>query len=311
MIEIVNDYKKASFGGSIKNAISFSSKLGEMAMRVSRNKLDARYDSQIRKHIEKMNSGKFRIFRHIYIETINRCNGGCRFCHANRFTDKREMELMDEGLLEKILKELKEMEFKGWISFHRNNEPFLDKRIFDFVKMMRESMPDALINIHSNGTLLNIEKIYRIMPHLSFLNINNYNDKLELHDNIRETVEHFNRTNEFDGLIKVCLRKENEILLNRASSAPNRKMGYTMKSPCLYPFEQLNVCSNGNISICCNDAFEDVVLGNAGEQTLEEIWHGEKFKDIRDKMLMDRNLIKICGKCDIITPPTRNPNEND
>ncbi len=52
--------------------------------------------------------------------------------------------------------------------------------------------------------------------------------------------------------------------------------------------------------MCCNDALGDVTLGNVGEQTLEEIWYGQKHFDILESM---RKNIRsgICRDCDVVS----------
>ena len=65
----------------------------------------------------------------ISIETINRCNSSCAFCPANKNTDKRPFAKMEEGLFHKIIGELSDLEYDGYLNLYVNNEPFMDVRI--------------------------------------------------------------------------------------------------------------------------------------------------------------------------------------
>jgi MoaA/NifB/PqqE/SkfB family radical SAM enzyme len=83
----------------------------------------------------------------IEIETINRCNSTCNFCPVNRFSDPRSLTRMPETLFHKIIDDLAAHDFSGNLSLFSNNEPFLDKRIFDFAAYARVTLPRAIISI--------------------------------------------------------------------------------------------------------------------------------------------------------------------
>ena len=55
---------------------------------------------------------------------------------------------------------------------------------------------------------------------------------------------------------------------------------------------------NGNVLPCCYDKSEQYVLGNIREQSLRQIWHGQKAQDFRGALLTRRAQITICTNCD-------------
>ena len=67
----------------------------------------------------------------ILIETLNRCNGVCLFCSANKNAESRPFQKMDKFLFYKIIDDLKEMKYDGYLNLYVNNEPFMDTRIED------------------------------------------------------------------------------------------------------------------------------------------------------------------------------------
>ena len=69
----------------------------------------------------------------IEIETVNACNNDCSFCPASKKNDTRIHRFMSEKLFKKIITELQEMQYSGVVSLFSNNEPLLDKRIFEFI----------------------------------------------------------------------------------------------------------------------------------------------------------------------------------
>jgi radical SAM protein with 4Fe4S-binding SPASM domain len=67
---------------------------------------------------------------------------------------------------------------------------------------------------------------------------------------------------------------------------------------CAYPFNSLHVWSNGNVTPCCTffAKNERLVVGNVAEQSLKEIWEGDKIKEIR-RQLVTGDLNPTCRVC--------------
>ena len=75
------------------------------------------------------------IFKKIFIETVSYCNNDCIFCPVSSKAGARKPgNFMSEDLYAKILKELKDISFKGSVGFHCNNEPLLDKRLVSWIQ---------------------------------------------------------------------------------------------------------------------------------------------------------------------------------
>lgn len=161
----------------------------------------------------------------VEIETLNRCNGECSFCPVNRHIDNREFKKMPESLFYKIIDDLENMKYQGMVNLFSNNEPLLDKRIVNFSKYAKQHLPDAKICMYTNGTLINMDLCGKLVQHLDLLIIDNYNDKLELNDNIKEIVEYCKTNCQWDEVIQVHLRKQNEILTTRGGSLQTIKKG--------------------------------------------------------------------------------------
>ena len=55
---------------------------------------------------------------------------------------------------------------------------------------------------------------------------------------------------------------------------------------CMEPWRgSLYIMTNGNVTPCCFDCFEDLVIGNIGEQTLGEIIHGQAYRGLLARFL--------------------------
>ena len=50
---------------------------------------------------------------------------------------------------------------------------------------------------------------------------------------------------------------------------------------CEYPWTSLTVMADGNVVPCTQIPNNEIVLGNVKEKSLEEIWNGEEYKNLR------------------------------
>lgn len=70
---------------------------------------------------------------------------------------------------------------------------------------------------------------------------------------------------------------------------------------CPDPFSKLSVNSNGEVSVCCVDWSHGIIVGNVCENTIEEIWNGEAFKEIRRLHISgNRDRIAVCSSCQYV-----------
>ena len=51
------------------------------------------------------------------------------------------------------------------------------------------------------------------------------------------------------------------------------------------PFESVHILAGGNVVVC--EVHDEISMGNLQEQSLREIWLGEKYREFRRKSFMD------------------------
>lgn len=67
---------------------------------------------------------------------------------------------------------------------------------------------------------------------------------------------------------------------------------------CPYAFYSLIINSDGDVTACCADWKRKLVFGNLKEESLLEIWTGNKLKAFWIQMLMgNKNKFEMCAKC--------------
>lgn len=70
---------------------------------------------------------------------------------------------------------------------------------------------------------------------------------------------------------------------------------------CPQPFYTMAVNFNGLVSVCCIDWSLDAIIGDAREESIVDIWRGEKLRNFRILHLKgERKKINICADCHII-----------
>ena len=252
-----------------------------------------------------------RLFSWIEIETINRCNSTCSFCPVNRWDERRSFAAMPKTLFSKIIDDLGSLSYSGKLALHSNNEPLLDETLVDRVREARTKCPDAFIFMYTNGTLLNTDLAWQLIKAgIDLIRITNYSDQLKLNKNLQTLVENFKSPPyaHHASKIRIVLRKLNEVLSNRGGAAPNKlprldqTYQYYHSSSCRYPFDQLVIRPDGKVSLCGNDAYGQVTLGDVALHSLTEIWYGEEYRRLRTELATNgRKNLPVCNTCDVHT----------
>ncbi len=65
------------------------------------------------------------------------------------------------------------------------------------------------------------------------------------------------------------------------------------RSKCLVPYNRIDILQNGDVSAC--KLFKEFSVGNIYDESLGDIWEGEKMKKMREKLKC--GLMPACSKC--------------
>lgn len=269
-----------------------------------REKLYKRY---INAFNESLKSGNCFMPCLISIETINRCNSNCEFCPANINSEARPFAKMDEALFQKIIGELAELNYSGYLNLYVNNEPFMDTRIEEWYRYAKEKLPQAKMLLYTNGTLITRERFLKVIPWIDKMIINNYCEEFKLHKNMISLYEYVKKTSDlWDKDITIQIRYIKEILTNRAGTAPNQlKMRHNNKI-CIMPFTDFTIYPKGTVGLCCSDALEKTNYGDLNHQSLYEIWTSSEYGNLRKMIGKNRSLYQFCNGCDFVDAGIRN-----
>ncbi len=245
-------------------------------------------------------TGRAPLFRHVEMETFNRCNGGCGFCPVNRHLDTRKPTKMPEELFASIIRQLVELDYGGELCLYSNNESLLEDRIEDFTARAREALPRAKIFLSTNGTLLTPDRYRALVDNVDLFYVNNYCRDFALTPGNEEIVALARTREDWWRKTHVVVRYERELMSSRGGQAPNRRGGAAVACGCPHPAEQFIIRPDGKVSLCCNDALGRMTLGDLSTESVAEVWWGEAFEAVRGKILESRDGVELCRRCDTL-----------
>lgn len=289
-----------------------------------------------RRLYERVMNAKMKSFRtippRVMIENTNVCNADCVFCPHSKM--QRKTGSMDMALTERIIDQCKESGI-NYVTIYGFGEPLLDKSFFERIKYAKKKgiervttntnaefldeycaeriLESGLDEIYISFDAATLETYKKIRPNLHF-------NKVE--DNIQRLIEIRNRQNKKKPEIYLSFvvspDNEHEVrqyinkwktrvdgvsisLMHNWTGSLNRDSGveHYKKDPCRLLWTDMVISWNGDVPLCCNDYENRIVLGNIKEQTIKDIWGGDKINGIRQHHKNGAfDKVSLCAKCE-------------
>jgi len=235
-------------------------------------------------------------FKAVEIEINHACNMACSYC-PNSVEKRVEKGVMPLEQVAHIFKELAAIGFSGRVSPHFYNEPLVHPKFKEIVKLSKEILPKSPFVVHSNGSLLDKEKLRELIK----VGVDKF--IITEHEEGQKNFNHFqNIMNDLgeEDLSKVVFQKYSDIsLFNRGGVIP--EVGDTVNTnllPCEIPANILTITVKGNVLPCFEDFRQELVMGNIFEQKLLSIWENEKYSQFRKDLKYGlRHKYDICKSC--------------
>ena len=98
----------------------------------------------------------------VEISNSGMCNRKCSFCPRSDPDYLDINEFISKSLHTKIFTELAELKFKGMVIYSGYVEPLLDKKIYESLTEARKLLPEAQIELITNGDVLNLERTKKL-----------------------------------------------------------------------------------------------------------------------------------------------------
>lgn len=249
----------------------------------------------------------------INIELTSRCNKNCWMC-GRRKVDREYPELaldygdMDFALLRSIAEQIPPYVV---VQLHRDGDALLYPRFGDAMALF----PNNIRNIVTNGKLL-VEKASEIIGNLETLSVSIFEEDEEAAEQ-REIIREFLAikgqkkpyvTLRLIGQVDAAPYEEfGQQFVRRVLHNPMGSFGYIKRQPCV---PEIGICwdflmhpcinRKGDMSICVRFDPEGLgVLGNVKDQSVEELWNGEKRRAWKDLHVDGRRKeVPLCSRCE-------------
>ena len=253
----------------------------------------------------------FPIFSIIEFNIAGNCNRSCGFCPvSNPDVYERTKDVMDVELYSKIIDDLQSIEYDGKLLYSAFSEPLLHKDVEKLITITREKLPNARIEMVSNGDLLTTSKLKALVDAgLDTISISMYDGP--------EQITHFNNIREEAGVEEdnIILRRRyfedgnyGITISNRAGLVDSNEyrdeneeyiVELPLKQKCYYPFYMTLIDYNGDMLLCPHDWNKSMVYGNLKEKHIFDLWKGKMLENIRNILSKDSRNFKPCNKCDV------------
>ena len=76
-----------------------------------------------------------------------------------------------------------------------------------------------------------------------------------------------------------------------------RRVAELNKHICYYPWHSVSVLADGRVVPCCRDVNGDYVLGDLNNESLIEIWNGERMRQLRNDFIQGNRNNPLCKSC--------------
>lgn len=273
----------------------------------------------------------------VFLDPSDKCNQSCPMCPSgNKKLLKsvgRNPQLMGFALYKKIIDTLCDMpEPIKTLRLYKDGEPLLNPRFPDMVRYAKETGRFGQIDTTTNGKLLDKYMAWKLVEaglDKIFISVPANYDEEYLLDISEFFLGTYYTEGEHGGKLKVYVKiigdflsdaqkkkflsdfgniSDYKFIENLAPCWPGYDVGKIGNmgiygqpikevQVCPYIFYSLAINSDGTVSLCFLDYPHKMILGDLKTESFKDIWEGEKLRNFRIKMLVNRQQIPFCSEC--------------
>ncbi len=266
-----------------------------------------RKEKIVKNRIQYLKNTKIPLMSVVEISNSGVCNRKCSFCPRSDPNFEEINEFISKELHNKIFSELSQLDYNGMVIYSGYVEPLLDKKIYSSISEARKFLPNAQIEIITNGDVLNLDRLKKLFDAgLSTLLISVYDGPEE--------------ERAFYDLCKKANLKDNQYVIRNRYMSEDKNFGLnisnrsgTLKNAgyvipavnkalsaiCNYPAYTFFIDYNGDVQMCSHDWAKKFIAGNVKDEKIIDIWLNKNFKRARDNLLNANRGFSPCNKCDV------------
>ena len=260
-------------------------------------------------YFKKFKNSSYPLFSIIEFNLHGSCSRRCAFCPR---VDEKIWPNLDEeldmNLFDKVLLELKELNYTGRLAFSGFSEPFMHSKLEEIIEKITLTLPQARSEIITNGDFLEENNTKRIFDKgLKYLFVSLYTNQ-KAYDYLTNIKNKLKLTDDQFRMRPRNLGSKNDFglnLNNRAGSVDYTKFGkkqtqtLPLKRGCNYPMYTLFLDYNGDCLICPDDWKKKKVVGNLTNEKIIDVWTKKIFNEIRKSLLNSDRTKAPCNECDV------------
>ncbi len=235
----------------------------------------------------------------IELSLIDVCNRKCVFCpKSDPSVAPDTHQKMNMRLIEKLTKELKEIDYKGSVVLCGYGEPMLHKDIYQISMKLAEA---AFVEIVTNGDPLSKEKIKKLYDS----NVNKI--LISLYDGPKQIKKFTDMANAAQVPEDFVIQRHRWLsekedfglkLTNRTGTINVGKQdNVNTFSYCYYPSYSVLIDWNGDIFLCSQDWQRRRTMGNIMLENFFDIWKDSTITKYRKNLLEGKRCNSPCTEC--------------
>ena len=237
----------------------------------------------------------------IELSLIDVCNRSCSFCpKSDELIAPNTYQKMTMKLIDKLVEDLKKIEFEGAFCLCGYGEPMLHKNYIEIVNKLGSL---GGVEIITNGDLINKKSLLEIYKSKATRLL------ISLYDGPEQVTKFKNLINElkipqdfvilrdrwYSDKIDYGVKLTNRVGTINVGNQPEIK-NYT-KSKCFYTAYQMLIEWNGDIFLCPQDWQRRQAMGNMMQTDIFDIWKGPVLSKYRRQLLTGNRNLSPCNKC--------------
>lgn len=202
-----------------------------------------------------------------------------------------------------ILMHLLSMKRRGFKISMNSNGLLLNKKMANSLVEIDVDSITVSIDASTNETLSKIrgvEKLEKIEAHVQqLIHIRGEKTSPRIGVSFTKQPENEHEVDEFvEKWVKITdFVRVGEIFVE--GKFPHMNINHHQRKPCAELYETMTIHTNGDVSICCLDGFKDVIVGNAVETSVKDVWQGEPLNKIRQHHENEEwDKVPFCKNCD-------------
>lgn len=254
----------------------------------------------------------------IQIETVQGCNRHCSFCGTAGM--EQAFHFAELATIKHTCKLIREADLNCRILLAGHGEPTLHPRLVKIVQIIRRYLPDNMIHLFTNGTIIakRPEMVVELFAAgLNDLVFDEYSDsrigEFVRNNSICNGFEIFEQGNgvplfaeKKKGTQRICITPPIDGDGNTASRKLNNHCGAGMRpldeplnAKCAIIFRDMFIRWDGNIAICCNDFRGEYFVTNILNcGTLYEAYFHKRLESARKFIILgNRKAVHPCDVC--------------